>query len=66
MDRTQELRASPPMFESGLLDRFTRVHPAVPVLIFAPVIAVLVLTGGPRVGLAIRSASCSAATPSGR
>ena len=42
MDRTEELRASPPMFYSALLDRFTRVHPAVPVLIYAPVIAVLV------------------------
>jgi dihydroceramide fatty acyl 2-hydroxylase len=52
MDRTEELRASPPMFNSTLLDRFTRVHPAVPVLIYAPVIAVLLLTGEQRVGLA--------------
>jgi dihydroceramide fatty acyl 2-hydroxylase len=52
MDRTEELRASPPMFNSALLDRFTRVHPAVPVLIYAPVIAVLLLTGEQRVGLA--------------
>ena len=51
MDRTEELRASPPMFHSALLDRFTRVHPAVPVLIYAPVIAVLLLTGEQRVGL---------------
>jgi dihydroceramide fatty acyl 2-hydroxylase len=29
------------MFDSGLLDFFSRVHPAVPVLIFVPVIAVL-------------------------
>src|SRR5918995_5992584 len=41
----------PPMFESGLLDRFTRVHPAVPVLIYLPVIAVLFLTGAGRLGL---------------
>jgi len=40
------------MFNSALLDRFTRVHPAVPVLIYAPVIAVLLLTGEQRVGLA--------------
>ena len=41
MRRSEYLKASPPMFESGLLDRFTRVHPAVPVLIYLPVIAVL-------------------------
>lgn len=35
------LRASPPMFDSRLLDAFSRVHPAVPVIIFAPAIAVL-------------------------
>ena len=29
------------MFESRLLDRFTRVHPAVPVLIYGPVVLVL-------------------------
>lgn len=52
MDRSEELRASPPMFNSALLDRFTRVHPAVPVLIYAPVIALLLLTGQQRVGLA--------------
>jgi len=33
------------MFESSLLDRFTRVHPAVPVLVFGPVIAILAVTG---------------------
>ena len=35
MDRSELLRASPPMFKSGLLDRFTRVHHLVPVVIFA-------------------------------
>ena len=39
--RTDVLRASPPMFESRLLDALSRVHPAVPVAIFAPAIAVL-------------------------
>jgi sterol desaturase/sphingolipid hydroxylase (fatty acid hydroxylase superfamily) len=44
MRRTELLKASPPMFESRLLDRFTRVHPIVPVLIYAPVaVALLVL-----------------------
>jgi dihydroceramide fatty acyl 2-hydroxylase len=40
--RTDVLRASPPMFESRLLDALSRVHPAVPVLIFLPAIVVLV------------------------
>ena len=35
MRRTELLKASPPMFQSRLLDRFTRVHPVVPVLIYA-------------------------------
>jgi dihydroceramide fatty acyl 2-hydroxylase len=39
--RSDVLRASPPMFESRLLDALSRVHPAVPVLIFGPAIAVL-------------------------
>ena len=39
--RTDRLRASPPMFESRLLDALSRVHPAVPVLIFGPAIALL-------------------------
>ena len=50
MDRTEQLKASPPLFESPLLDRFTRVHPVVPLLIYVPVIAVLALTGAERVG----------------
>src|SRR3954454_7658992 len=51
MDRTEFLRASPPMFKSGLLDRFTRVHHFVPVAIFLPAIALLFATGAGRVGL---------------
>ena len=35
------LRASPPMFESRVLDFFSRVHPAVPVLVFVPVIVAM-------------------------
>jgi sterol desaturase/sphingolipid hydroxylase (fatty acid hydroxylase superfamily) len=38
------------MFESRLLDRFTRVHPVVPVLLFVPCIAVLLVTGVGRLG----------------
>jgi len=39
--RTDVLRASPPMFDSRLLDWLSRVHPAIPVMIFVPAIAVL-------------------------
>jgi dihydroceramide fatty acyl 2-hydroxylase len=39
--RTDVLRASPPMFDSRLLDSLSRVHPAVPLIIFVPVIAAL-------------------------
>ena len=41
MTRAEALRASPPIFQTRLLDRLTRVHPAVPALIFLPVIALL-------------------------
>src|SRR5271165_1279778 len=39
--RTDVLRASPPMFESRVLDALSRVHPAVPVVIFLPAIVAL-------------------------
>jgi dihydroceramide fatty acyl 2-hydroxylase len=51
MRRSDELKASPPMFENRVLDRFTRVHPAVPVVIFGPVIAVLTIEGARREGI---------------
>ena len=41
MSRTDVLRASPPLFESRLLDAFSRVHPLVPVAIFVPAIVAL-------------------------
>jgi dihydroceramide fatty acyl 2-hydroxylase len=43
--RADVLRASPPMFESRLLDFFSRVHPTVPLLIFLPVIAAMAVWG---------------------
>jgi dihydroceramide fatty acyl 2-hydroxylase len=43
--RTDVLRASPPMFESRLLDFFSRVHPVVPVLVFVPVIVAMIIWG---------------------
>ena len=51
MDRSEQLRASPPMFKSGLLDRFTRVHHLVPVVIFLPAIVILFAFGVDRLGL---------------
>ncbi|MTD46870.1 fatty acid hydroxylase [Conexibacter sp. W3-3-2] len=36
--RAEELRASPPMFRSPLLDKVTRVHPAVVPTLFVPII----------------------------
>jgi dihydroceramide fatty acyl 2-hydroxylase len=39
------LKASPRMFESELLDRLSRVHPVVPLLIFIPAIALLFALG---------------------
>ena len=38
-ERTQSLSASPPLFENGFLDFFSRVHPVIPALIFVPVVA---------------------------
>ncbi|HZB78015.1 MAG TPA: sterol desaturase family protein [Solirubrobacteraceae bacterium] len=38
------------MFDSPLLDRFTRVHPAVPVVLYGPVIALLLALGIERGG----------------
>jgi len=38
------------MFESRLLDRFTRVHPVVPVVIYAPVVTVLIVLAVGRDG----------------
>ena len=39
--RSDVLRASPPMFESRVLDALSRVHPAVPIVIFLPSIVAL-------------------------
>src|ERR1700716_846693 len=45
LSRTDALRASPRMFDSDLLDKLSRVHPAVPPILFGPVIAVLLIEG---------------------
>jgi sterol desaturase/sphingolipid hydroxylase (fatty acid hydroxylase superfamily) len=36
--RTDKLSASPPLFESDFLNFFSRVHPAVPAIVFVPVV----------------------------
>lgn len=48
--RADELRASPPMFRWPWLDRLSRVHHTVPLLIFIPAIAGLLLLGMPEMG----------------
>src|SRR2546423_2565094 len=39
--RSELLKSSPRMFDSDLVDKLSRVHPAVPVVIFLPEIVVL-------------------------
>ncbi len=51
--RTDVLRASPPMFESRLLDACSRVHPMVPILIFGPAIAALTAWSLSRMSLTV-------------
>jgi dihydroceramide fatty acyl 2-hydroxylase len=50
MQRSDQLKASPPMFQSRFLDRFTRVHPIVPVIIYLPVIAIMLALAATRDG----------------
>ena len=50
MQRSELLKASPPMFESKLLDRFTRVHPAVPVMLYTPVVIFFAVLAVERAG----------------
>jgi dihydroceramide fatty acyl 2-hydroxylase len=40
-DRSQKLAASPQLFESEFLNFFSRVHPAVPAVLFIPVIVAM-------------------------
>jgi dihydroceramide fatty acyl 2-hydroxylase len=40
-DRSEKLSASPPLFKSEFLNFFSRVHPAVPAVIFVPVVVVM-------------------------
>src|SRR6201995_4485284 len=45
LSRSDVLRASPRMFDPPLLDKLSRVHPAVPPTLFVPVITVLLVEG---------------------
>jgi dihydroceramide fatty acyl 2-hydroxylase len=47
-DRTRELAASPPLFESDFLNFFSRVHPAIPAIVFVPVIVAMYVLGAGR------------------
>ncbi len=44
-ERTDHLSASPPLFESRFLDFFSRVHPAIPGIIFVPVVVIAAWAG---------------------
>ena len=44
-ERTARLSASPPLFKSRFLDFFSRIHPAVPALIYGPAIVALIVLG---------------------
>jgi dihydroceramide fatty acyl 2-hydroxylase len=49
--RTEVLKSSPRMFESQLLDRLSRVHPAVPVVIFLPAVSIMLGLGAAELSL---------------
>jgi hypothetical protein len=46
--RTEKLSASPPLFKSELLNFFSRVHPAVPAVVFVPVVIAMEWLGADR------------------
>jgi len=48
LTRTDQLKASPPMFENRWLDKLSRVHPATPVVIYGPIIVALIALGASR------------------
>jgi sterol desaturase/sphingolipid hydroxylase (fatty acid hydroxylase superfamily) len=51
-ERTQKLSASPQLFESEFLNFFSRVHPAIPAVVFLPVIVAMLWLGADG-GLAV-------------
>jgi dihydroceramide fatty acyl 2-hydroxylase len=46
--RSQKLSASPPLFKSEFLNFFSRVHPAVPAIVFFPVVVAMEWLGADR------------------
>ena len=54
-ERTARLADSPEMFQSSFLNFFSRVHPAVPAVVFVPVVCLMVYLGvdGGMSGLAV-------------
>jgi sterol desaturase/sphingolipid hydroxylase (fatty acid hydroxylase superfamily) len=58
--RGDVLRASPPMFESRVLDALSRVHPVVPILIFLPAILLLAAWGLEQVSVLLELALVAA------
>lgn len=50
--RSEVLKASPRMFENDVLDKLSRVHPAIPVVLFLPAIVILFVLGLDRLGAA--------------
>lgn len=46
--RSEKLSASPPLFKSEFLNFFSRVHPAVPAVVFVPVIVAMEWLGADR------------------
>ena len=46
--RTEKLSASPPLFKSEFLNFFSRVHPAIPAVVFLPVIVAMEWIGADR------------------
>ncbi|HVQ59846.1 MAG TPA: sterol desaturase family protein [Solirubrobacterales bacterium] len=49
-NRSEKLSASPPLFKSEFLNFFSRVHPAVPAVIFVPVVVAMEWLGVDRAG----------------
>jgi dihydroceramide fatty acyl 2-hydroxylase len=46
--RSEKLSASPPLFKSEFLNFFSRVHPAVPAVVFVPVVVAMEWIGADR------------------
>jgi dihydroceramide fatty acyl 2-hydroxylase len=47
-NRSEKLSASPPLFKSEFLNFFSRVHPAVPAVVFVPVVIAMEWLGAAR------------------